>query len=276
MGANLAENWIVSANSAKQLLEQGATFLDARELILKVCGTLEGAIPVTWEDFSCSDAPNQGKLLENDLILTQKLQAVGIFKEQPVVVFADPIKGWGEDGRIVWMLRTLGHPNAVLVDGGYQALGKAGIPTVLTGKKTPPVGNFVVSRVATWEIQRDELKANLGRENVVFIDTREPREYAGETPYGEQRGGHIPGAVHLYYKELIDQEGKLLTDEEIFAHLQQKGITQTSEIVNYCTGGVRAGWLTSVLTQLGFHAKNYAGSMWEWSAAPSSDYPLEI
>ncbi len=118
------------------------------------------------------------------------------------------------------------------------------------------------------------MKAILGDENLVIIDAREPREYAGKTPYGEKRGGHIPGAVHLYYKQLMDKQGKLLSRGEIVAILQQKGVLQSTQIVSYCSGGIRSAWLTCVLTNVGFCAKNYAGSMWEWSASPADSYPL--
>lgn len=268
--------WVVSAEEAKQLIERGATILDVRGQELQEQGHLLGAIPVTWEQFSQAEAPLQGKLLEDDEVLTQMLQAVGVSDRKPVVVIADPINGGGEDGRIVWMLRTLGHQQAVFVDGGYEALIKVGVATVQTATNTSPTpSDFVVKRSTVWEIQRDELKASLENKNIVLIDAREAREYAGETPYGEQRGGHVLGAIHLYYKDLLAEDGKLLPRGEIFAKLPQKAIAPQSEIVCYCTGGVRSGWLTSVLVTLGLQAKNYTGSMWEWSASPAENYPLE-
>ena len=272
---NLADNWIISAHLAKELLSGGATLLDAREPILKWFCRLSPAIPVTWQEFSRSDFPHKGKILENNTTLTQKLQAIGICQDKPVIVVADPVKGWGEDGRIVWMLRTLGHEKAVFVDGGYRALIKAGINRVKAANNPPKTGDFVISRRSNWEIQRDELKVILGDDNLAVIDAREPREYVGKTPYGEKRGGHIPGAVHLYYKQLMDKQGQLLAREEIVAILQHKGVSLSTEIVSYCSGGIRSAWLTSVLTNFGFNAKNYPGSMWEWSASPADSYPLE-
>lgn len=273
---NLADNWIISADLAKQLLSGGATLLDARAPILKWFCRLPPAIPVTWQEFSRSDFPHKGKIIENNTVLTQKLQAIGIYQDKPVIVVADSMKGWGEDGRIVWMLRTLGHEKAVFVDGGYRAFIKGGINRVKATNTPPKTGDFVISRRSNWEIQRDELKAILGNDNLVVIDARERREYAGKTPYGEQRGGHIPGAVHLYYKQLMDKQGQLLACGEIVAILQQKGVSQSSQIVSYCSGGIRSAWLTCVLTNVGFNAKNYAGSMWEWSASPADSYPLSV
>lgn len=267
----LTDRWIVSAHEAKQLIEQGATLLDTRKHALR---RLQGSVYIDWKQFSPEDAITRGKLLDQDDVLTQRLQALGISQQKPVVVFADPPGGWGEDGRIVWMLRTLGHSQVVMVNGGFDALVEANVP-VKSGRTLPERGDFVVERNATWEIQRDELKTQLDNDNVVVIDTREAREFAGKTPYGEKRGGHVPGAINLYFKEFLTQEGELLPIDDIRTKLQDAGITPDTQIVVYCTGGIRSGWLASVLVTLDYQVKNYAGSMWEWSAAPADRYPLE-
>ncbi|NES07095.1 MAG: hypothetical protein F6K22_32415 [Okeania sp. SIO2F4] len=123
-------------------------------------------------------------------------------------------------------------------------------------------------------MSQNELKANLENNNLVIIDTRELREYAGKTPYGEQRGGHIPGAVHIYFKDWLDNNGMLLSRDKILEMLAKKGITRDKNFVTYCTGGVRSAWSSSVLVDLGFQVKNYSGSMWEWSASDADIYPL--
>ena len=268
------QRWIVSATEAKQLIEQGATLLDVRRQGLTT-KRLHGAIAVHWKHFSPQEAIARGRLLDDDDRLTQRLQALGISTHTPVVVFGNPPHGWGEEGRIVWMLRTLGHSQAVLVDGGFQALMSAQVPLQKGTVTTPQPGDFVVQRDTSWDIQRDDLRDTLNVSNLVIIDTREPREFAGKTPYGEQRGGHIPGAVNLYFKEFLRQDGRLLEPQAIRTRLQALGITSDTQIVVYCTGGIRSGWLTSVFVTLGFSVKNYAGSMWEWSAAAAEQYPLE-
>ncbi len=272
---SLKQQWIVSGEQAKILLEQGGTLLDARSLKILHWERLKDSTFVSWQDFSLQHLPERGKLLTDHQILTEKLQALGIFNNKPVIVYIDPKTGWGEEGRIVWMLRSLGHSQAVWVDGGYGALVQAGLTVENSLKPTQlPRGDFQVKCRPTWEIYRDELKQRLKDENLVILDSRELREYQGKTPYGEQRGGHIPGAIHLYYKELLDDQGMLFTREVIREKLAKKGITPEKEIISYCTGGVRSAWLTSVLVDLGFSAKNYPGSMWEWSTFPPEDYPL--
>ncbi|MEL6555372.1 MAG: rhodanese-like domain-containing protein, partial [Cyanobacteria bacterium J06621_11] len=214
----------------------------------------------------------RGTLITNDTVLSQKIQDLGVSNEKPVVVFGNPPSGWGEEGRIVWMLRSLGHTQAVMVDGGIQAMSEAGItiPSV-----TPATMTFTIERNRDWSIQKNQLKTQLASDNLIVIDSREPREFSGSTPYGEQRGGHIPGAVNLYFKDLLDADGKLLPKQTLLNRFESLDITPETTIVVYCTGGIRSGWLAAVLISLGLPAQNYAGSMWEWSASPADEYPLE-
>lgn len=267
----LSQRWIVGGQEAKQLIEQGATVLDARGGF--TLRGIPGAVAVDWRDFSQAQPTARGTLITSDEQLTEQLQALGIRQDQPVVVFGQPPSGWGEEGRIVWMLRSLGHTQAVMVDGGLQSLLNSNV--TVPRAHAQERGDFVVQRDSTWDIQQQELRQQLGTDNLVVIDTREQREFAGETPYGEQRGGHVPGAVHLYFKDFLDTGGNLLPAQVLLSKLEALNITPDSRVVVYCTGGIRSGWLVAVLVSLGYRAQNYAGSMWEWSAAPSADYPLE-
>jgi len=268
--------WIVNADEAKQLISQGATILDTRNKLAWLISHIPGAVHVTWQQFSNNQKPYRGKLLADTNLLEQKLRQVGIFNSKPVIVIGNPPDNFGEEGRIVWMLRTLGHQSTAFVDGGYNALVKAGVPTTRGLNQPLEIGDFVVNRTALWEIHLDELQANLSENKLAVIDTRQKREYAGETPYGEQRGGHIPGAVHFYFKDLMDTKGNLLQPEEIIAQLETLGIQHDTATVTYCTGGIRSAFFVAVLVNLGFYnVRNYAGSMWEWSASPDENYPLE-
>lgn len=266
-------DWIISPKAAHELIRQGALLIDARgEDLKKKDAPIKNAVSLTWQDLTEPDLPTKGRLLEDNNVLNKKLQALGVNKNQPIVVVADTVNGWVEDGRIAWTLRTFGHTKVVAVDGGLAALLREGVPNVQPAKIP---GDFTVTRNSKWEIRHEELKTLVGKQDVVILDVREPREYEGKTPYGESRGGHVPGAKHIWYKELLDSEGKILPRAEIEKKLTTLGIKKDSKVVAYCTGGIRSGWFTTVLQDSGYKkARNYTGSMWEWSSLPAKDYPL--
>ncbi|WP_395687611.1 sulfurtransferase [Aestuariivirga sp.] len=266
-----ASAWVIPAADARKLITDGAVVLDVRGAELKKAAPLANAVAVEWPYFTKDSKAQKGQLLDDDAELTRRVQDLGVSSGKPVVVVADSLNGWGEDGRIVWTLRTLGHQAAYFVDGGIAALTRDGDPGIapVSGK-----GDFEVKRIADFEITKEELRQKLGDKNVVILDTREPREYAGETPYGETRGGHVPGARHIFYKDFLDANGDVLPPGQVKAKLAELGIAPDAEVVSYCTGGIRSGFVTAVLANAGVKARNYAGSMWDWSSADAKKYPL--
>lgn len=265
-----AESWLVDAPSAIASVGS-ALILDTRGSAAFALGHPEGAVRVTWEQFSRTEKHHRGELLA-PAALEAELQKIGVRGDQKVVVVGDP-DAWGEDGRIVWMLRAAGHKSAFAVDGGYPAWKSAGGATKMGGSAALKKGDFRVELVDELYATVGEVREALTRETLL-IDTREKREFDGETPYGEQRGGHLPGAKHLHFKDLLGKGGKLKTPAEIQTLLNGRGIVKKTPIITYCTGGIRSGWMTMVLRSLGYNASNYAGSMWQWSSLPVEQFPL--
>lgn len=153
---------------------------------------------------------------------------VALLSTKPAAGHANSLDGWGEDGRIVWMLRTLGHEQSHLVNGGVAALLEGDDLSVTPGG----VGDFTVARTDAFDISKDELAARLDSPGLVILDTREPREYAGDTPYGETRGGHVPGAQSVYFQDLVDENGRTFEGETLRARLASLGIAEGSEVVS--------------------------------------------
>ena len=98
-------------------------------------------------------------------------------------------------------------PDVALLDGGYAAWLAAGHP-VSTASERPLPGSFSAHPVAAWRADADDVE-RARRSGGVVLDVRTQEEWQGATPYFESRGGHIPGAVHLEWRELLDATGKL-------------------------------------------------------------------
>lgn len=114
--------------------DENVLIVDARGEDAAKGGTVEGAIAVIWQQFaSVSDGaagdPMWGTILDTDR-LSAALSAAGISQDKEIILFAAAQNGWGDDGRILWELVAVGFPNVKMVDGGYDALVAAGVPTV--------------------------------------------------------------------------------------------------------------------------------------------------
>jgi len=262
----------VSVPEAQALMQQGAVLVDARSEAAWLTGHAPGAGPLGWLGLR-DGLLRTGRLTDDTDKLQTAIRRAGVRGGAPVVVYDAGKDGWGEAGRAWWTLSYLGHPSVHILDGGLPAWQAAGLSTVI-GATLPLQGDFVVRpdaslRAGLPQVEQSVAACQQGPCDVVFWDTREPREYEGATPYGEARGGHLPGAVSLWFSELTDAQGQLLPQDQLQARLLAAGITPDKLVIPYCTGGVRSGFAVAVLTQLRYpRVANYDGSMWEWSSDP--------
>ena len=237
------------------------TILDAREAAPYAAGHLPGAARADWT--ITREAMLIGGLLDTPKKVAARFSALGVDDTRPVLVCGGARAGWGEEGRIAWTLRYLGHRGVALLDGGCSALKSRGwterAPPARSGKFTPVVDKRLRARID--EVARAQP-----------LDVRRREEFDGATPYFEARGGHIPNAKHLHFKALLNDEGQARTREEIKALLEKAGVDAAMPIVAYCTGGVRSAMATEILRARGFDVRNYDGSFWEWAA---SERPVE-
>ncbi len=282
LGANtaIAGDWsetdvFVDAAETAELVEQGAALVDARQTDDYHRGHIPGATNLEWQQFVDGDA--SGKIIDDDRRLTRVLEDAGISSDEPVIVYGDwGDAGWGEDGRIFWMLEYLGHDDVYLLTGGLDAWNRAGHPVAANGTEAPGGGDFDLDRrderrASTSDVQR---KINGSSTSVAVLDTRDRDEYRGTVKYGEQRGGHIPDSHHLWWRELIDADGTLVDRDELRTILDEQGISTDDTVIAYCTGGVRSGFVYAALRAKGFdNVQNYDASMWEWTS--HDDTPLE-
>ncbi|PJE04818.1 MAG: thiosulfate sulfurtransferase [Leptospira sp.] len=269
-----SDSWFINAQIATTKIRSNSIILiDAREKELYDQGHLPSALSLTWQELSETKSPSKGNL-KSKSDLEKILQNLGISNQSEVLVYGNPLSGWGEEARIVWTLRSLGHSNAFIIDGGVQSLREQGLSFTKQNSIIPPKGNFKSLASVSFTKNLQDVKSSLNDGKTIFIDSREKKEFLGFSPYGESRGGRLPGAKHIYFKEFIDPKGNIPSKNQVKELLSKSGISESSTIITYCTGGVRSAWITAVLLSYGYNAYNYPGSMWEWSSQSDKDYPL--
>lgn len=252
----------ISPDRAKTLLQGGAVPVDARSKAAWIHKRIPGSGGLNWLTLRAG-AGRTGLLHERLHVLRQAIVGAGVHGDRPVVVYGKADQGWGEEGRIFWMLEHLGHAQVHILDGGIQAWEAAGLPMK---RLTSPAekGDFE-PQWGEGRVRVDEVILAQQACSHTLWDTRTHEEFEGATPYGEARPGHIPGARHLHWKALLDGQGKLLPEGELRCLFQ--GFEEP--VVPMCTGGVRAAFGYAVLRHLDIETTLYDGSMWEWAKRDS-------
>ncbi|KAF1085527.1 Thiosulfate sulfurtransferase [Sporotomaculum syntrophicum] len=269
----LKEQLYVDAGWLKANLDK-VIVLDVRKADEYAAGHIPGSINAPWQSLAnMIGKPGDkgwGTILPADE-LAAKLGSMGINGNKTVVTYAAP-PGWGEDGRVLWVLNMAGITNAKMLDGGWQAWQAAKGEKSKDVPNPTPVAFTIAGLNQDLNVTTDYIKANLDK--LKIVDARSEKEYQGATDFGEARGGHLPGAISLPFEKMYQEDGKIKSSDELKALFAEAGLTPKDEIVTYCTKGIRSGYMAMVLRNLGFDkARNWDASYYEW--AGDASLPLE-
>jgi thiosulfate/3-mercaptopyruvate sulfurtransferase len=146
----------------------------------------------------------------------------GVNLDTPVVFYED-IAGM-RAARGFWFLEYLGHGDAHVLDGGFNAWLAAGLPTS-RDMQAPRATTFRSRSRPELHWSADELNAHLRDADLALIDTRSDEEYLGKS-IRAARGGTIPGAIHLEWTNNLDAQGAFKSGPELRAMYEAKGITR--------------------------------------------------
>jgi len=243
--------------------------VDVRVRPLYLLGHIDGAIHIDKSAF-LDNRHGVKSLVPTALDFTKLLDENGIGKDTAVVAYAEDDNPYA--ARFIWSLRFHGHEKAYVLDGGYEKWSKEGRPTALLPSTNEPTTGYAVTGAEDIRAESDYILTRLTNPSVVVWDTRGIAEYLG-TDVRADRGGHIPGVLHLNWVDLQKKENGvsvLKSEEEIRTLLASRGITPDKEIIAHCQTGIRSSYATLVLLGLDYPAaKNYDGSWIEWANDPS-------
>jgi len=192
------------------------------------------------------------------------LGAVGIGTGIRVVAYDD--QAGATAARLWFLLRSHGHEDAAVLDGGIVKWGAEGRLLETTVPRPPPA-TFVPRARAGRVVGKDEL----ARERpALLLDARAPERYRGESEPIDPRAGHIPGARSAPYAENLTggEVPVFLPPAVLRARYAALGADRAEPVV-YCGSGVTACHDLLALHLAGMEGRLYAGSWSEWSADPA-------
>ena len=160
------------------------------------------------------------------------MERMGIGDDHLVVAYDSNGALWST--RLWWVLNYHGHSNVKVLNGGWKKWYDEGRPTSISTPTTSEV-TFTPQPNSDLVCTLDHGVANVGNEDVVFLDVRSDGEWDGSNSRGNARAGRIPGAVHLEWLNFItdDSHQTIKSANDLRAMLEEVGATPDKEIITY-------------------------------------------
>ncbi|WP_436923303.1 sulfurtransferase [Halosimplex amylolyticum] len=201
---------------------------------------------------------DQGMLPGAD-VFADLMRDAGITPDDRIVAYDDTHGVFA--ARFLVTAELYGHPpdRLHLLDGDFSAW-RLDHETTSEVVAFEPSDYAVDPPAETPLVDVEEVAAATADDDTVVVDTREEWEFDE---------GHIPGAVRLDWRELVDDETRGLRPREaIEAVLDERGITPDRRVLLYCNTARRISHTYTVLRHLGYpDLAFYEGSLTEWKAA---------
>ena len=135
-------------------------------------------------------------------------------------------------GRLWWCLNYYGHTKVRVLNGGWNLWLQEGRPVNMAVPKVAPA-TFTPRVNDSFLATADYLLAALQRPDAVILDVRSDGEWDGTNTRGNQRPGHIPGAVHIEWLNNVtaDDVRSFKSADELREMFAAAGITPEKEVI---------------------------------------------
>jgi thiosulfate/3-mercaptopyruvate sulfurtransferase len=255
------QSFLTPAQVKARLGEPNTLVIDVRSAEEYAKGHIPGAINLPGKLWRTAEAkPGQGDSQyifrdaagQPDIARYEKLLSdAGLTRDHAVIIYGN--HAGKADGSVPAMILSwLGQKHVAFLDGvGLSEWHKAGYETT-TEPRQLPAAQYTAAAQPNFVWNLPDVLANLSKPEVVFYDTRAPKEFTGEDLKGNKHGGHIPGAVLCNYEDFLDKDKRTLSRDQVAAKLQERGITPDKTVVLYCQTATRVSLPYLALRDLGY------------------------
>ena len=197
------------------------------------------------------------------------LGSKGISASNEIVLYDNGTSKYS--GRMYWVLKYMGAKDVKILNGEIDAW-KTGRKPITKSASSLPATTFTADVQGQYLAKMAEVMKATNGGSYVIIDCRTTDEFAGTDEEPTLRRGHIPGAINIDYKDLLDAKGMLKSKDELEKIYAAQGVTADKTIIVYCATSVRAGIEFMALSSiLEFpYVKLYDGAYTEWQTNASN------
>lgn len=198
--------------------------------------------------------------------LRQTFEDAGVGDDQGVVLTGD-LDGLTAT-RALLSLEVLGRDEGVaLLDGGLAQWREDDRPLSDTPAEPSPA-TLTTAESREMIVEADEVLEMLEDPGFQLVDARPHDQFSGEVAGdGVKRAGHIPGAVNIFWKDVLraDDRPLLMPTDDITAIYDEAGVDNDQTIVAYCRTGVQASFGYFLGRLLDREVLIYDGSFVDWT-----------
>ncbi len=161
---------------------------------------------------------------------SRMMQGLGIGDDTLVVAYDHSRSLYA--GRFWWVLSYYGHDKVKVLNGGWKKWLEEGRPLSASPSRGKEGAAFTPKPAPSLLVTTDRLKEVYSSPDIVVWDVRSRAEYTGENTRSNRRAGHIPGAHHLEWSDLMDDRTHTFKSApEMRELLEAKGIVPEKEVL---------------------------------------------
>lgn len=194
-------------------------------------------------------------------------QRLGINNDSYIVVY-DAL-GIYSSPRAWWLLKTFGHNNVAVLDGGLPEWEAQGYKTEKTHNLDCKPGNFTTKYNPSNVVYFESLEAISKDPDFAIIDARSKDRFTSKVaePRAGLRSGTIPNSINLPHEAILD--GNKLKSKEDLQLIFSTILKENQHLVFSCGSGITASILSLAATIIGYNNSVYDGSWTEYGTLKS-------
>ncbi len=195
---------------------------------------------------------------------SSRMRKLGLGDGNRIVVYDG--SGIRSAARAWWMIRLFGHNDVAILDGGLPKWQAEDRP--ISDFPGRPGEKHFSSRVNSLMVRdKEQVRRNVETAKEQVLDARSRGRFEGSEaePRSGLRSGRIPSSLNLPFNQLLNDNGTLVSADQLVTLFEEAGIDRSKPVVTSCGSGITACVLAFGLHMIGHReVAVYDGSWTEW------------